>query len=162
MAIVDYFLKIDGIDGESLAKKHEKEIEVESFSWGETQAGTAGQGGGQGAGRVSIQDFHLTKKVDKASANLALACATGKHLKFATLTLRKAGGKQEDYLIYKMEDLLVSSYQIGGSAGSDIVPMEQLSLNFSKMAFTYKPQKADGSFEGPVEAKYDFGAREKI
>jgi len=162
MAIVDYFLKIDGIEGESLAKKHEKELEVESFSWGESQAGTAGFGGGQGAGRVQVQDFHFTKKVDKSSPNLALACATGKHLKFATLTLRKAGGKQDDYLIYKMEDCLVSTYQLGGSAASDVVPMEQISINFSKMGYTYKPQKADGTFDGPVEAKYDFGAREKI
>jgi type VI secretion system secreted protein Hcp len=162
MALVDYFLKIDGIEGESAMKGHEKEIDVESFSWGETQAGTAGRGGGQGAGKVQMQDFHFTKKVDKASPNLMLACATGKHLKFATLQLRKAGGKQEEYLIFKMEDALVSSYQLGGSAASDIVPMEQISINFAKIAFTYKAQKADGSFEGPVEGKFDFAAGVKL
>jgi type VI secretion system secreted protein Hcp len=162
MAAVDYFLKIDGIDGESIAKKHEKELDIESFSWGETQSGTAGQGAGQGAGKVQHQDFHFTKKLDKASPNLALACATGKHLKFATFTARKAGGKQEDYLIIKLEDALISSYQLGGSAGSDVVPMEQVSINFAKIGYTYKAQKADGSFEGPVEAKYDFAARVKI
>jgi type VI secretion system secreted protein Hcp len=162
MAAVDYFLKIDGIEGESLAKGHDKEIDVESFSWGETQSGTAGHGGGQGAGRAVSQDLHFTKKVDKASANLMLACATGKHLKFATLSARKAGGKQEDYLILKLEDAMVSSYQVGGSAGSDIVPLEQVSINFAKIAYTYKPQKADGSLAGPVDGKYDFAARVKL
>ena len=31
---VDYFLKIDGIEGESQDAKHKGEIEVESFGWG--------------------------------------------------------------------------------------------------------------------------------
>jgi type VI secretion system secreted protein Hcp len=162
MAAVDYFLKIDGIEGESIAKGHDKEIDIESFSWGETQSGTAGEGSGQGAGRAVSQDLHFTKKVDKATPNLMLACATGKHLKFATLSARKAGGKQEDYLIFKLEDALVSSYQVGGSGGSDIVPLEQVSINFAKIALTYKAQKADGSLAGPVDGKYDFAARVKL
>ena len=40
MAAVDYFLKIDGIDGESKDDKHKDEIDIESWSWGETQTGT--------------------------------------------------------------------------------------------------------------------------
>ena len=36
---VDYFLKIDGIDGESNDSKHKGSIDVESWSWGETQTG---------------------------------------------------------------------------------------------------------------------------
>jgi type VI secretion system secreted protein Hcp len=162
MAAVDYFLKIEGIEGESQAKGHEKEIDIESFSWGVSQQGTSGVGGGSGAGRSVAQDFHFVKKSDKASANLMLACATGKHLKLAVLTARKAGGKQDDYLIFKLEDGLVSTYQIGGSGGSDIVPMEQLSINFSKVKITYKVQKADGSLGGPVDGGYDWAARAKI
>jgi len=51
MAVVDYFLKIDGIDGESQDSKHKGDIELESFSWGATQAGTSSYGGGMGAGK---------------------------------------------------------------------------------------------------------------
>ena len=36
MAAVDYFLKFDGIKGESADVKHKDEIDVESWSWGET------------------------------------------------------------------------------------------------------------------------------
>ena len=36
---VDYFLKIDGIDGESQDDKHKDWIEVLSFSWGPPGAG---------------------------------------------------------------------------------------------------------------------------
>ena len=77
MAHVDYFLKIDGIDGESSDHKHKSEIEVLSWSWGETQTGTHVSGGGGGAGKVAMQDFHFVMLMNKASAKLAKACATG-------------------------------------------------------------------------------------
>jgi type VI secretion system secreted protein Hcp len=57
VAVVDYFLKIDGIPGDSQDSKHKGEIDVESWSWGETNVGDAAHRGGMGVGKVSIQDF---------------------------------------------------------------------------------------------------------
>ena len=37
MAAVDYFLKIDGIEGESQDSKHKNEIDVQSWNWGAFQ-----------------------------------------------------------------------------------------------------------------------------
>ncbi len=163
MAQVDYFLKIAGVDGESTDDKHKAEIEVESFSWGEQQSGTAGHGGGAGAGKVIAQDFHFVKKLDKSSPVLMIACATGMHYKSAVLTARKAGaGQQQEYLKITMEDVLISSYQTGGASGSDIVPTDQISLNFAKLEISYKEQKPDGSLGGEVKQKYDFAANKKI
>jgi type VI secretion system secreted protein Hcp len=162
MAAVDYFLKLDGIDGESADSKHKGEIDVESWSWGETQTGTHVGGGGGGAGKVVMQDFHFVQKISKASPKLMLACATGQHIKEATLTCRKAGGKQEAFLTVKMSDLLVSSYQTGGSGHSDIVPTDQISLNYSKIEFEYKEQKPDGSMGGATKAGYDVKANKKL
>jgi type VI secretion system secreted protein Hcp len=88
----DAFLKIDGIAGESLDERHKDEIEVLAFSWGESNSGSSGIGGGGGAGKVTMQDFRFTMKLSKASPQLAAACATGKHIKSAVLTCRKAGG----------------------------------------------------------------------
>src|SRR5688572_14489207 len=92
MAAVDYFLKIDGVDGESTDDKHKGEIDVESFSWGVTQTGTFSHGGGGGAGKVALQDFHFTMKVSKASPTLFLACASGQHYKTATVIGRSTSG----------------------------------------------------------------------
>jgi len=162
MAAVDYFLKIDGVEGESQDHKHKSEIQLESWSWGESQMGTHSGGGGGGAGKVSMQDFHFVKKVDKSTPKLFLHCATGEHIKKAVLTCRKAGGKQDAFLIVTMSDLLVSSYQTGGSGHSDIVPTDQISMNFSKIEWEYKEQKADGSFGGSVKAGYDVKANKKL
>ena len=155
MAAVDYFLKIEGIEGESQDSKHKGEIDLHSWSWGETQIGSSSIGGGGGAGRVSMQDFHFVMGVNKSSPKILLACATGEHIKSATLTCRKAGKEQQEYLKIKMSDCLISSFQTGGSGGSDIIPVDQISLNFAKIEYEYKEQKADGSLSGGVKAIYD-------
>jgi type VI secretion system secreted protein Hcp len=155
MAAVDYFLKIDGIQGESKADKHKDEIDIESFSWGATQSGTFAAGGGGGAGRVSMQDFRFTMGVNKASPALFLACAQGDHLKNATLTCRKAGKDQQEFMKFTMSDVLVSSFQTGGSGGGDVVPTDQISLNFAKIEVEYKEQDATGKLVGSIKKWFD-------
>ena len=162
MAAVDFFLKIDGIEGESADGKHKGEIDLESWSWGASQAGGSSFGGGGGAGKVSMQDFHFTMKVNKATPKLILACANGQHIKNALLTCRKAGGKQEEFLQYTFHDLLISSYQTGGSGGADIVPTEQISFNYAKMKVEYKEQKSDGTLGGVIAAGWDLKKNEKV
>jgi type VI secretion system secreted protein Hcp len=151
---VDYFLKIDGVPGESADAKHKGEIQLESFSWGETNPGGGGMGGGGGAGKVQMQDLVVTMLVSKASPKLMLACATGKHYKEAVLTVRKAGKSQQEFLIFKFKDVIVTSYQTGGSAQSDLL-VEQASLGFSTIQLDYRPQKADGSLDAAVKAGWD-------
>ena len=154
MAAVDYFLKIDGIQGESRDDRHKDEIDIESFSWGETQSGTFAVGGGGGAGKVSMQDFHFTMPVNKASPALFLACAQGDHIKNAILTCRKAGKEQQEFLKITMNDVLVSSFQIGGAGG--VVPTDQISLNFAKIEVEYKEQGATGKLAGSIKKWFDF------
>jgi type VI secretion system secreted protein Hcp len=152
---VDYFLKIKGIEGESKDSKHTNEIDVLSFSWGETQTGTHAGGGGGGAGKVSMQDFHFVMKTNKASPKLLLACANGEHIPEAIMVCRKAGKDQQDFMKLKFYDLLVSSYQTGGSSTGDEIPMDQISLNYAKIEYEYREQNADGTMQGPIKAGYD-------
>jgi type VI secretion system secreted protein Hcp len=163
MAQVDYFLVIQGIEGESQDKemKAKKAIDILSWSWGESNAGTFAGGGGGGAGKVNMQDFHFTMKVNKSTPKLIEACATGQHIKEATFSARKAGGKQETYLTIKFSDILVSSYQMGGSGG-ELEGTESCSLNFAKIEYEYKPQKADGTLDGAIKTGYDLKQNIKV
>jgi type VI secretion system secreted protein Hcp len=152
---LDYFLKIDGIPGESTDSKHKDEIDVEAWSWGEVNPPPPGVGGGAGAGKVQMQDLNFTARMSKASPNLMLACASGKHLKSAVLTARREAGKaQAEFLTFSLSDVLVSSYQTGGSA-ADVSPVDSVSLNFAKIQIEYKQQKADGSLAGSIKAGWD-------
>jgi len=161
MAQVDYFLKFDGIKGESADAKHKDEIDIEAWSWGETNAAGPAGGGGGGAGKVAMQDFHFVMRMNSASVSLMKACATGQHLKEATLTARKAGKDQHEYLVVKMNDVLISSYQTGGSEGGDAVPTDQVSFNFAKIDVDYKRQKLDGSLDAGIHFKYDLKAQKE-
>ena len=155
----DFFLKIDGIPGESQDHKHKDEIQLQSWSWGETQTGTMAAGGGGGAGKVSMQDFHFVMNVNKATPKLILACANGEHIKKAILTCRKAGKDQQEFLVYTFSDLLVSSYQSGGSTE---IPTEQVSFNYTKIEVEYKEQKADGTLGGGIKAGWDLKANKTV
>jgi type VI secretion system secreted protein Hcp len=143
MAAFDYFLKIDGISGESTDNKHKGEIEVLSWSWGETHPTPPTPGGGVSAGKVEMTDLHVSARLTKASPQLLLACASGKHLKSAVLTGRRGGGKsQDEFLTFSLTDVLVSSFQTGGTTAD--APLDSVSLNFAKIEVTYKEQSAKG------------------
>ena len=158
---VDFFLKLDGIEGESTDDKHKGEIDIESFSWGATNSGTAGQGGGSGAGKVAQGDFHFIKNYDKASPAVMIGCTTGQHFKKAVFTCRKAGGGQQEFLKYTFEGVLISSYQTIGSP-ENTIPKDQFTFNFATLEVSYKPQQADGTLGGEVKQKYDFAKNIKV
>ena len=158
----DFFLKIEGLPGESTDAKHKGELDLESFSWGETNVGSAGHAGGAGTGKVTPHDFSFTKRLDKSSPMLFIACATGQHFKEAYLTVRKAGGEQQEYLKIKMEEVMISGYQAGGNEGGGAVVHENVTLNFTKLEMSYKEQKPDGSLGGETKQRYDFAANKKL
>jgi type VI secretion system secreted protein Hcp len=159
MAAVDYFLKVDGIDGESADEKHAGEIEVLSWSWSEATSGPGPSGGG-GAGKVQMQDFHFTARVSKASPKLLIACAAGQHAPKARLTCRTGGKAQQEFLKLTFSDVLVSSFQTGGS--SDLVPLDQVSLAYAKIEVEYREQKANGTLGAAIKAGWDVKSNKKL
>ena len=134
---VDMFLKLDGVDGESLDHKHKGEIEILSFSWGLTNSIGSATGGG-GAGKVKFNEFTIVKMIDSASPKFMERCCQGEHISNGQLTLVARGqkGNQEEFLKIKLTDILVSSYQTGGSNQGGIVPMDQVTLNFASVDVT--------------------------
>ena len=155
---VDTFLKLGDIKGESKDAKHPGEIDVLSWSWGVSQTGTMGTGGGGGAGKANFSDISIMHAVDKASPVLMQKCATGEHIKEGTLVSRKAGKGQQEYLIVKLNDILITSVQPSGSSEH---PMESVSFQFSKIDLEYKPQKEDGSLDAGLHFKYDIKANKE-
>ncbi|HEU4937066.1 MAG TPA: type VI secretion system tube protein Hcp [Vicinamibacterales bacterium] len=155
----DIFAKLGDIKGESLDDKHKDEIEVLSYSWGVTNAGSMAHGTGGGEGKATFHDLSFIHRYDKSSPVLMQYCATGVHLKEATITNRKAGKGQQEYLIIKMNDVIVTGVTHGNS-GSDGAT-ENVSVAFAKVAVEYKPQKPDGSLDAGVIFKYDLKAQKE-
>jgi type VI secretion system secreted protein Hcp len=153
------FLKIEGIKGESTDAKHAGEIDVEAFSWGVTQSGSASGGGGSGAGKASFSDFSFVTRSTTASPQLMLACATGKHLKEAVLTARRSGASPVEFLKITFTDLLISSYQ---ESGGDDVPGDSVSFDFAKIKFEFTAAGAKGTAGARVSAGWDQKASKKF
>ena len=154
----DIFAKLGDIKGESLDDKHKDEIEVLSWSWGVTNGITV-SGTGAGQGKASFHDLSFTHKIDKASPVLMQACATGVHLKEATITHRKAGKGQQEFLVIKMNDVIVTA--IMDAESRDSGGAETVSLAFAKIDVAYRPQKSDGSLDAGIHFKYDLKANKE-
>jgi len=153
---IDIFAKLGDIKGESTDSKHKDEIEVLSFSWGISNPASHGASGGAGAGKATFQDLSIVHRIDKATPSLFAACATGEHLKDATITHRKAGKGQQEFLIVKLNDVLVTSVAHGGDTSGPA--SETVTLAFAKVDLEYRPQKADGSLDAGIHFKYDLKA----
>lgn len=148
------YMKIEGIKGDVTAEGHEAWIEVLSFSWGVSQQGAVGRGGG--AGKASVQDFHFVHRVDAASPKLMLAACNGRHIPSAEMAVSSeqsdlgpvGDGKNPggDYLVIKLKDIIVSSVRPGADSATDEAALEAVSLSFSDITAEYKT--GDGSVKG--------------
>ncbi len=155
---VDYFLKIQGIEGESQDDKHKGEFDIISWSWGGNQTGTAHLGSGAGSGKVQVQDFHFTTVASKGSPKLVQEMCKGRHIDECVLVCRKAAGDTPiEYFKITFKHCLVSSYQTGGSRNDEIF-VESFALNFREFKIEYAEQNKDGSKGATTDFAYDVAA----
>jgi type VI secretion system secreted protein Hcp len=147
----DFFLKIDGIEGEAQDSKHKNEIQIESWSY----SSDTGSVRRSGTGAV-VHDAQFTALMSKASPKIFLACCNGTKISKAVLTARKQGGTQEDFFKVTFSDVLVTAHRIGGKArNKGTIPLEEFSFNFAKINFDYRLQKQDGALSGSVSSSYN-------
>lgn len=152
----DYFLKIDTIIGESQQTGHIQELEMDSWSFGETQSGTSQTATGSVSGKVTLNEFRLSKRLDISSPKLMQLCSNGKHCKWARFTARRAGsegGVPVDYVFVTFGDLVISSYDISGT-GDDGWPYETIAFSYGSLVMTYR-QMIKGVAQGPINGGYD-------
>jgi type VI secretion system secreted protein Hcp len=154
MATVDMFLKLDGIDGESQDDTHKNEIDIKSFS---LNLDNASVGGGMKESKVRMGDIRITLLASKASPNLFISCASGRRIATAMITVRKAGEKPIDYETIKLTDVRVSSFSKAGQHGGDLT-LENMTLSFSTIEYTYKQQNKDGTAAASITKSYDVKA----
>jgi type VI secretion system secreted protein Hcp len=153
MAKGDCFLKLEGIEGESADDQKKNHIEIDSWSTGGSNSGSFDKATGGGTSKVSHQDVHFTKTVDKSSPNLHKALCNGRHIDKATIFVRKAGEGQKDYMTITLSPCMVSSYQVSHHAGGGM-PTESFSLNFDKIEYEYKTQDDKGTLGGAVKSTH--------
>lgn len=154
------FARIGTIKGESRDAEHRDQVDVLAWSWGvsHSSASGPGAGAGAGAGKASFRDLTFSHRVDRASPLLMKACATGERLTDATITVRRAGERQQAHLVVTMTDVVVTSVATGVSADGD-AGIEEVALTFAKVDLEYKPQRPDGTPDAGIHFVYDVRAQ---
>jgi type VI secretion system secreted protein Hcp len=137
------FLKVAGVTGESGDADHKGEIEVLSWSWG--MQASVDVATGHAAGRASISDLQIVKRVDLSTPTLMSALRNNKPFSQVTLTVRKAGEQPLTYFKIVLENARVTSLRTESEAAE---LSERLSLGFSKIRVTYTPQSSTGAKGG--------------
>ena len=145
------FAKYDGIDGESTDAEHKEWINILSYGVGITRQ-TASDG--KVYPKLDIDSTSMSQAVNKASPILMLNCATDSPVPTSYVEYTKdIQGRQQTYLKWEMKNVRISSYQFGGSStavGNDLVPIDQVSLNFEEVKMTYIPFDENGEPMEPV------------
>ena len=145
--MAEMFLKIDGIEGESLDRWHKGEIEIQQWNWNtSTPVQWERNQGGHSSG-AKIDKINVTKVCDRASTTLYRYCVTGKHFKHARIICRKNDGEKKlEYLTIEMEDVMIGMVKWAGNGDAQILG-ETIELSFAEFYLTYKTQKDTGDSE---------------
>lgn len=152
----DYFLKLDGIEGESLDEEHRGEIEILSYSWGMSNPTSIGSGG-LSSGKVSMKEFIFTMKGGKASPQLFLHCAQGTHIKEGIITVRTSG---HTFVTWELKDVVITSFKTRVDPGSG-TPTEEVRMKFVQIVVTHFVQNSDGT-TSVVKAGWDLAKNKKV
>ncbi len=106
---------------------------------------------GQRAGRMTMNELRLVKKVDKASTSLMTVMSTNELMPTAILTVRKSGGTASlPYFVIKLEQARINSYNVNSVLTEDGTPalMEHLALSFKTINVDYTMQSGTGGGTG--------------
>ena len=136
------YMKVDGIKGESTDKGHpgsEGWLIIQSLSapvFRSIPEGARDQQRSRGA--TTLGDVVVVRELDRSSVDVQAACANGKYYETVQIDLcSSVKGKSEPYLTYVLHDVIFTSYAFHGNASGDPLPTEELTMNYTKVEWTY-------------------------
>jgi type VI secretion system Hcp family effector len=170
------YLKIDpanslNIQGESNASNHVGEIDVASFKAGILQKGAVFAGSGVGAAKAELTPVTIYKFLDKASAPLFVACATGVRFPKATLVIETPPASQAlqaapperpqgEFFRIEMKDVVITSVNHdANTTDSEGNLVETVTLSYTEIRWTYTPVGEPGT---PVTGGFNVKTNKKL
>lgn len=153
-SLQDFYLKIDGVSGESKDSKHTSQIDVISWGYAVSQSSSMSTGGGGGVGKANFSDLAFTHYIDKASPNLMQYCSSGRHISSVELSCCKVGDGSQEYMHVTLTDCLVTHVRPVGATNSPRV-IEEVGLSYAKIKVEVKEQNSDGSMGASTTGTWD-------
>ncbi|MGA2721372.1 MAG: type VI secretion system tube protein Hcp [Bryobacteraceae bacterium] len=140
--------------GECTLKGYDGQIELMSMNHSILQHVTADKSNKKRTtGKPSHAGFAVNKYFDNASCQLIDACNTGKAIAKVKIVIGQVEqGEFNEVMLVEMDDVVIASISMGGGNAK---PTETVMLDYTKIAWTYKPQQATGAVKGSNKAQYD-------
>ena len=118
---------------------------------------------GRPSGKRQHKPLIVTMHTCVASPILYAAACRNEVLKTVVLTCRKAGGAQQDYMVWTLTNASISDIKSGyfdhvpaQTPTQPIIPYDEISFVFQKIELDYKPQNKDGGVGPPVSFTDDW------
>ncbi len=143
-----YFLKIDGIAGESNDRTHRDWIDVGSFYWGITRNATVGSGSG---GAAIGSPLSWTQLLDSSVPKLFSGVATGKHFRDATLEVQSEGSTPNVFFRMEFDNLVLTALKLSGTDDVSVAG----AFVYSSLTMTYWDYE-DGRLRSTTTGTWDF------
>lgn len=153
MASAGGYMKIDGIDGESQATRHEDWIDIISMSEGYAISNSASVGSGRAMSRASTDGLTVTKEMDASSVYLRQALLRNQRIPEVVIDFTKGGSLP--YLTITMENVRVAEVEANVESKSS---EEEVTFRFEKIKWKYVEIGRDGSAGDEHEIEYDIAA----
>jgi type VI secretion system secreted protein Hcp len=147
-ATAAYYLKLDGIKGESTNPDFRDAIEIESFSWSVNAAiGPKGP-------ITEFGPFEWTQLLDRSVPESFLKLTSGERLKSAVLSVVRDGLREDAFFTMTFDNALITSLSTFGSDGER--PGASLALDgYDRIKLSYRPQDRTGRLGDAVEGAFD-------
>jgi len=157
MALVDMFLKLDGVEGESPDSAHKSEIQIDGFELNAVSPRDSFTN--QAAGAVRMSHLSIRAKIDKSTAKLFTKITKNEKIPSAILTCRKAGKEPFEYFKITLSDVLVVKVRAGDlEVGADVIPHCDFDLAYAKIEIQSKEQTSTGPTSGPVVFNFNLAS----
>lgn len=160
MSDVIGYIKLGDIKGNSQDANHKEWIEVLMISQSANRNinPTSKPRDALTKSQVHIGSIDLQKNADESSPELVAAVAEGTTFKEVTIDLVRVG-KNGNEVFYQwiLSDAYVSNYGVNASGAGSIEALENLSLCFSTIKWSYKKKDEAGKPQGSVDKGWDLG-----
>ena len=149
MALVDMFLKLDGVDGESPDPQHKSEIQISGFTLSAVSPRDSFTN--QATGAVRMSSLSIRAKIDKSTPKLFEKITKNAKIPKAVLSCRKAGKEQFEFFKITLSEVIVAKISAGSlQEESDVLPACEFDLAYGKLEMEAKEQTTTGPTSGPV------------
>jgi len=150
------YMKIDGINGNVSAKGHENWIELQSVNFGASRHihSNTGHAFDREASKPTFHNITISKYSDISSSDLFTKMCEGKSISQIQIDVCHTDQELSPHLQYTLHNVIISQISdvVTKSSGN---PLENLSLNFTKIEKKFTPRNSQNQSQAPKSAGYD-------